>query len=181
MKGFKEFLMQGNLIDLAVAVIIGAAFGALVKAFTDAFITPLIAAITGGGTTGGTFTINDQVFNYGAFISAIITFVLTAADGTELKAKNAADGKIAFPALTFDKPGTYEFALTELDDAHSNVTYDKRAYKVTVTVINDGLGHRNFNAFLNRYRLDEAKAALADAGQADVERQQFPLHLRHHR
>ena len=69
------------------------------------------------------------------------TFVLTAADGTELKAKNAADGKIAFPALTFDKPGTYEFALTELDDAQANVTYDKRAYKVTVTVVDDGLGH----------------------------------------
>lgn len=71
------------------------------------------------------------------------TFVLTAADGTELKAKNAADGKIAFPALTFDKPGTYEFALTELDGAQANVTYDKHAYKVTVTVVDDGLGHLN--------------------------------------
>ena len=71
------------------------------------------------------------------------TFVLTGADGTELKAKNAADGKIAFPALTFDKPGTYEFALTELDDAQANVTYDKHAYKVTVTVVDDGLGHLN--------------------------------------
>ena len=71
------------------------------------------------------------------------TFVLTAADGTELKAKNAADGKIAFPALTFDKPGTYEFALTELDDAQANVTYDKHAYKVTVTVVDGGLGHLN--------------------------------------
>ena len=71
------------------------------------------------------------------------TFVLTAADGTELKAKNAADGKIAFPALTFDKPGTYEFALTELDDAQANVTYDKHAYKVTVTVVDDGRGHLN--------------------------------------
>ena len=71
------------------------------------------------------------------------TFVLTAADGTELKAKNAADGKVAFPALAFDKPGTYEFALTELDDAQANVTYDKHVYKVTVTVVDDGLGHLN--------------------------------------
>lgn len=71
------------------------------------------------------------------------TFVLTAPDGTELKVKNAADGKIAFPALTFDKPGTHEFALTELDDAQANVTYDKHAYKVTVTVVDDGLGHLN--------------------------------------
>ena len=77
--GFKKFIMGGNVIDLAVGVAIGAAFGALVKSFTDSFITPLIAAVTGGGTTGGTFTINDQVFNYGAFLSAIITFVITAA------------------------------------------------------------------------------------------------------
>ena len=69
------------------------------------------------------------------------TFVLTAADGTELKAKNAADGKIAFPALTFDKPGTYEFALTELNDAQTNVTYDKRTYHVTITVADDLQGH----------------------------------------
>lgn len=89
-------------------------------------------------TIGATKTLVGKNLEDGQF-----TFVLTAADGTELKAKNAADGKIAFPALTFDKPGTYEFALTELDDAQANVTYDKRAYKVTVTVIDDGLGHLN--------------------------------------
>ena len=87
-------------------------------------------------TIGATKTLVGKNLENGQF-----TFVLTAADGTELKAKNAADGKIAFPALTFDKPGTYEFALTELDDAQANVTYDKRAYKVTVTVVDDGLGH----------------------------------------
>ena len=89
-------------------------------------------------TIGATKTLVGKNLENGQF-----TFVLTAADGTELKAKNAVDGKIAFPALTFDKPGTYEFALTELDDAQANVTYDKRAYKVTVTVIDDGLGHLN--------------------------------------
>ena len=89
-------------------------------------------------TIGATKTLVGKNLENGQF-----TFVLTAADGTELKAKNAIDGKIAFPALTFDKPGTYEFALTELDDAQANVTYDKRAYKVTVTVIDDGLGHLN--------------------------------------
>ncbi len=77
--GFKKFIMQGNVVDLAVGVVIGAAFGALVSQFTASFIDPLIKAITGGGTTGGTFTINEQVFDYGAFINAIITFVLTAA------------------------------------------------------------------------------------------------------
>ncbi len=89
-------------------------------------------------TIGATKTLVGKNLEDGQF-----TFVLTAADGTELKAKNAADGKIAFPALTFDKPGTYEFALTELDDAQANVTYDKRAYKVTVTVVDDGFGHLN--------------------------------------
>lgn len=89
-------------------------------------------------TIGATKTLVGKNLENGQF-----TFVLTAADGTELKAKNAADGKIAFPALTFDKPGTYELALTELDDAQANVTYDKHAYKVTVTVVDDGLGHLN--------------------------------------
>ena len=89
-------------------------------------------------TIGATKTLVGKNLENGQF-----TFVLTAADGTELKAKNAADGKIAFPALAFDKPGTYEFALTELDDAQANVTYDKHAYKVTVTVVDGGLGHLN--------------------------------------
>ena len=78
-KGFKEFIMRGNVIDLAVAVVIGAAFGALVTQLTKSFIEPVIKLIGGGGTGGGTFTVNDVVFDYGAFINAVITFVLTAA------------------------------------------------------------------------------------------------------
>ena len=77
--GFKKFILQGNVVDLAVGVVIGAAFGALVKAFTDAFINPLIKVVTGGGATGGSFTINEVPFNYGDFITAVITFLLTAA------------------------------------------------------------------------------------------------------
>lgn len=107
--------------------------GAREATFANAYqATPTAVVI------GATKTLVGKNLENGQF-----TFVLTAADGTELKAKNAADGKIAFPALTFDKPGTYEFALTELDDAQANVTYDKRAYKVTVTVVDDGLGHLN--------------------------------------
>ncbi len=79
LSGFKKFIMQGNVIDLAVGVVIGAAFGALVKAFTDAFIKPLIGLISGGGVSGGTFTISGQVFDYASFINAVITFALTAA------------------------------------------------------------------------------------------------------
>src|SRR3954465_78337 len=78
-KGFKDFLLRGNVIDLAVAVVIGTAFTALVASFTDSFLKPLIGLIGGGGETGGEFVVNGQPFTWGAFISAVITFVLTAA------------------------------------------------------------------------------------------------------
>lgn len=80
---FKEFALKGNVMDMAVGVIIGAAFGNIVTSLTDSFINPLIQAITGnsgedGVQIGGTFTINGAVFNYGAFISAIINFLIIA-------------------------------------------------------------------------------------------------------
>ena len=78
-KGFKDFLLRGNVIDLAVAVVIGTAFTALVGAFSAAFLQPLIAVFLGGGSAGGTFTVRDQVFDVGLFVSAVITFVITAA------------------------------------------------------------------------------------------------------
>ena len=79
MKGFKDFLLRGNVVDLAVAVVIGTAFTLVVNSFADSFLTPLIALVTGGGKFGGTVTIDGQDFTYGAFISQVITFVLTAA------------------------------------------------------------------------------------------------------
>jgi large conductance mechanosensitive channel len=78
-KGFKDFLLRGNVIDLAVAVVIGTAFTALVTSFTDSFLKPLIGLIGGGGKHGGELVVNQQHFTWGAFISALITFVLTAA------------------------------------------------------------------------------------------------------
>jgi large conductance mechanosensitive channel len=78
-KGFKDFVLRGNVVDLAVAVVIGAAFTAVVAAFTASFLTPLINLVSGGGEVGGRFTINGQDFTYGAFISQVITFALTAA------------------------------------------------------------------------------------------------------
>ena len=78
-KGFKDFLLRGNVVELAVAVVIGAAFTALVSQFTASFLEPLIALVGGGGLEGGTFTIDDQVFDWAAFVNAVITFVLTAA------------------------------------------------------------------------------------------------------
>jgi large conductance mechanosensitive channel len=79
LKGFKDFLLRGNVVDLAVAVVIGTAFTLVVNSFAASFLTPLIALVTGGGKFGGVLTVNGQDFTYGAFISQVITFVLTAA------------------------------------------------------------------------------------------------------
>ena len=79
-KGFKDFLLRGNVVDLAVAVVIGIAFGALVTAFVADIVTPVIAAIGGQPDFSQlTFTINDSKFFYGAFINAVISFVIIAA------------------------------------------------------------------------------------------------------
>jgi large conductance mechanosensitive channel len=79
LKGFREFIMRGNIVELAVAVAIGTAFTALVKQFSDSFIQPLVGLVGGGGKTGGTFTVDGQVFTWGAFINAVIFFATTAA------------------------------------------------------------------------------------------------------
>ncbi|MGY1746934.1 large conductance mechanosensitive channel protein MscL [Blastococcus sp. SYSU D00695] len=79
LKGFKDFLLRGNVVELAVAVVIGAAFTAVVSQFTASFLEPLIALFGGGGLEGGTFTVNEQVFDWAAFVNAVITFVITAA------------------------------------------------------------------------------------------------------
>jgi large conductance mechanosensitive channel len=77
---FKAFLMRGNVVDLAVAVVIGAAFGLVVQAFVADIITPIIAAIFGKPDFSSlTFTINGSVFRYGDFLNALIAFVTVAA------------------------------------------------------------------------------------------------------
>ena len=84
MKGFKDFVMQGNVIDLAVGVVISGAFTALVTAFVDNLINPVVAAAGGADSVSGfgfqIFENNEATFvNFGAVISAIITFLITAA------------------------------------------------------------------------------------------------------
>jgi large conductance mechanosensitive channel len=80
LKEFKVFLFRGNIVDLAVAVVIGIAFGAVISALVADIITPLIAAIFGSHDFSAlTFTINGSRFLYGAFINAVISFVLIAA------------------------------------------------------------------------------------------------------
>ncbi|MGH3065935.1 MAG: large conductance mechanosensitive channel protein MscL [Gaiellaceae bacterium] len=79
-KEFRDFLMRGNLVELAVAFVMGLAFAALVTSFVDDLILPIVAMVIGKPDFGGlTFTINDAVFRYGAFVTAAITFVTTAA------------------------------------------------------------------------------------------------------
>ena len=80
---FKEFVMRGNVMDMAVGVIIGGAFSSIVTALTDSFINPLIAVCTGGTgedgvQIGGQFVINGVAFNYGSFLSAVINFLIIA-------------------------------------------------------------------------------------------------------
>ena len=80
LKGFREFISKGNVVDLAVGVIIGAAFGAVVKSFTDDVLMAVIGAIFGKPNFDSlTFTIGDGVVYYGKFLTALVTFVLTAA------------------------------------------------------------------------------------------------------
>jgi large conductance mechanosensitive channel len=79
LKGFRDFLFRGNIVDLAVAVVIGTAFTALVTAITNALIQPLINLFLGGGVDGGKVIISGQVFDFGAVLNAIITFVIIAA------------------------------------------------------------------------------------------------------
>jgi len=77
MKGFKNFLMQGELIVIAVGLVVALAFSTLIKAFSDNIITPIINSFAGGGSTGKGlgWTLNGQRINLGAFISSIVYFV----------------------------------------------------------------------------------------------------------
>lgn len=80
LKGFKEFLLRGNVVDFAVAVVIGAAFGAIITSFVKDIVTPLIGAIGGKPDFSGLyFTINHSKFLVGDFLNAVISFVMIAA------------------------------------------------------------------------------------------------------
>jgi large conductance mechanosensitive channel len=80
LKGFKTFLLRGNVVDLAVAVVIGGAFGAVIAALVKDLLTPLIAAIVGQPDFSAiVFTVNGSKFLIGDFINAVLAFVLVAA------------------------------------------------------------------------------------------------------
>ncbi len=131
LKEFKEFALKGNVMDMAVGVIIGGAFGNIVTALTDSFITPLIQAITGNDEVevGGQFVINGAAFTYGAFISAVINFLILALilfcvikginTATE-KAAKLAKKKEAEEAAAPAEPSEEVKLLTEIRDALKN-------------------------------------------------------------
>lgn len=80
LKGFRDFMLRGNVVDLAVAVVMGAAFGAVVSAFVKDLLTPLIAAIVGQPDFSALkFTINNSQFLYGDFLNALVAFLLVGA------------------------------------------------------------------------------------------------------
>jgi large conductance mechanosensitive channel len=125
LKGFKEFIMRGNVVDLAVAVVVGAAFTAVVGALVKDLVTPVIAAIAGKPNFSQlTFTINKSKFFYGDFLNAAINFVLVAAaiyffvvlpikHFAELGARRRAAGE---PADVVDIPSDEAVLLREIRD-----------------------------------------------------------------
>jgi large conductance mechanosensitive channel len=79
LSGFKQFILRGNVVDLAVGVVIGAAFGGVVTALTKDLLTPLIAAVVKAPNFAGLkFTLHNSDFLYGEFVNALISFVLIA-------------------------------------------------------------------------------------------------------
>jgi large conductance mechanosensitive channel len=100
LKEFRDFLLRGNIVELAVAFVIGLAFAAVVNSLVDDLITPLIAMVIGKPDFSDlTFTINEAVFRYGAFLTALIQFVSIAAAVYFLVVKpvNALMGRVRSP------------------------------------------------------------------------------------
>jgi large conductance mechanosensitive channel len=77
--GFREFIMRGNVVDLAVAVVIGAAFGAVITSFVGDVLTPLLGVFGLPNFENLTFSVGEAVVRYGAFLNALLSFVLIAA------------------------------------------------------------------------------------------------------
>lgn len=118
LKEFKEFAMKGNIVDLAVAVILGGAFGAIVTSFVNDIIMPLIGILTGGVNISHlNIQVGDAVLKYGVFLQAIITFLIIAFSlfllikGMNKLKKKKEEAPVAPPA-----PSKQEVLLTEIRD-----------------------------------------------------------------
>lgn len=119
-KEFKEFIMRGNVLDLAVAVVIGAAFTAIVNSLVEDIITPIIGALSGGVDFSGlAITVGEAAIGYGNFIQAIINFLLVALvlflivrSINAMQARRAKQAEVAEPPA----PSAEEVLLTEIRD-----------------------------------------------------------------
>ena len=125
LRGFKNFLMQGDLIVIAVGLVVALAFSTLIKAFTDSIITPLINAIAGGGSAGKGigWTLNGQRIDLGAFIGALVYFLIFVAVVYFLivvpyRAYMRKQGKTVFG----DPPPTKACPYCKLDDVAVDAT-----------------------------------------------------------
>jgi len=120
LKGFKDFLLRGNVLDLAVAVVVGAAFTAIVTAFTEYIIEPLISAVGGDNEMGWGFQIigdNPATFvNIGAVVSAVINFVIIAAVVYFVLIVPANAAKKKFVTEPEDKQASAEDLLIQIRD-----------------------------------------------------------------
>jgi len=122
LSGFKKFILRGNVVDMAVGVVVGGAFTAVVAALTKDLLTPLIAAIVGTPDfTGIKFTVNRSVFALGDFINAVVSFLLIAASVYFLVIVpiNAmtAEGSRLIDKLTDHARGDVKDAISRLDDS----------------------------------------------------------------
>jgi large conductance mechanosensitive channel len=118
LKEFRDFLMRGNLVELAVAVVMGLAFNAVVKSLVDNLITPIIGMVGGVDFKNETFTINGSHFLYGQFINDVIYFVLVAAAVFFLVVKpvNMIVARIRKPEVDGPAAPTQEELLTQIRD-----------------------------------------------------------------
>ena len=118
LKEFRDFLVKGNLVELAVAIVMGIAFGLVIKSLVDNLITPIIGLVGGVNFSGETFSINGSVFKYGQFINDLITFTLTAAAVffVIVKPVNAIMARVRKPEVDGPAAPTQEELLTEIRD-----------------------------------------------------------------
>jgi large conductance mechanosensitive channel len=120
LKEFRDFLLKGNLIEVAVALVLALAFTALVTSLVEDLITPLIAAVFGQPDFSGlTFTINDSTFRYGEFLNALLSFVLIGAVLFFLVVKSV-------NALLAGRRGTDEAASRPCPECLSEIPADAR-------------------------------------------------------
>ena len=120
-KEFRDFINRGNVVDLAVAVVIGAAFAAVVTSFTDDVLMPIVAAVIGQPDFSDlTFALGESTVSYGSFITALVNFLIIAfAVFLVVKAINAAQGRLSKANEEDAGPSEVEL-LTQIRDSLQN-------------------------------------------------------------